>query len=75
MLYGNALDKFRKLIEDTAERGIPPEKVAKSISHALESSRPKPRYLVGLDAKVQARIQPLIPTALFDRVVARQMNL
>jgi NAD(P)-dependent dehydrogenase (short-subunit alcohol dehydrogenase family) len=75
LLYGAALDKFRKVIEDTAERGIPPEKVAKAISHALESSRPKSRYLVGLDAKVQARLQPLIPTAVFDRIVARQLNL
>ncbi|HWC48614.1 MAG TPA: SDR family oxidoreductase [Solirubrobacterales bacterium] len=75
LLYGAALDKFRKVIEDTAERGIPPEKVAKAISHALESSRPKARYLVGLDAKVQARLQPFIPTALFDRIVARQLNL
>jgi hypothetical protein len=41
----------------------------------LESSRPKARYLVGLDAKVQARIKPLIPTRLFDRIVARQLNL
>jgi len=75
LLYGAALDKFRKVIEDTAERGIPPEKVAKAIAHALESPRPKPRYLVGLDAKVQARLQPLIPTGLFDRIVARQLNL
>jgi len=75
LLYGAALDKFRKVIEDTAERGIPPEKVAKAIAHALESSRPKSRYLVGLDAKVQARLQPLIPTVLFDRIVARQLNL
>ncbi|HEX5592247.1 MAG TPA: SDR family oxidoreductase [Solirubrobacterales bacterium] len=75
LLYGAALDKFRKVIEDTAERGIPPEKVAKAISHALESNRPRPRYLVGLDAKVQARLQPLIPTPLFDRIVARQLNL
>ncbi|HET9593553.1 MAG TPA: SDR family NAD(P)-dependent oxidoreductase, partial [Solirubrobacterales bacterium] len=75
LLYGAALDKFRKVIEDTAERGIPPEKVAKAISHALESSRPKTRYLVGLDAQVQARLQPLIPTAIFDRIVARQLNL
>jgi NAD(P)-dependent dehydrogenase (short-subunit alcohol dehydrogenase family) len=75
LLYGAALEKFRKVIEDTAERGIPPEKVAKAISHALESNRPKTRYLVGLDAKVQARIQPLIPTRLFDRIVARQLNL
>jgi len=75
LLYGAALDKFRKVIEDTAERGIPPEKVAKAIAHALESSRPKTRYLVGLDAQVQARLQPLIPTAIFDRIVARQLNL
>ncbi len=75
LLYGAALEKFRKVIEDTAERGIPPEKVAKAIAHALESSRPKTRYLVGLDAKVQARIQSLIPTRLFDRIVARQLNL
>jgi NAD(P)-dependent dehydrogenase (short-subunit alcohol dehydrogenase family) len=75
LLYGAAIEKFRKAIEDTAERGIPAEKVAKAISHALGSSRPKTRYLVGLDAKVQARIQPLIPTRLFDRIVARQLNL
>lgn len=74
LLYGAALDKFRKVIEDTAERGIPPEKVAKAIAHALESPRPKSRYLVGLDAKVQARLQPLIPTQLFDWIVARQLN-
>jgi len=74
-LYGAALEKFRKVIEDTAERGIPPEKVAKAIAHALESNRPKTRYLVGLDAKVQAKLKPLIPTPLFDRVVARQLNL
>jgi NAD(P)-dependent dehydrogenase (short-subunit alcohol dehydrogenase family) len=75
LLYGAALEKFKKVIEDTAERGIPPEKVAKAIAHALESSRPKTRYLVGLDAKVQARIKPLIPTRVFDRIVARQLNL
>ncbi|HEX7279210.1 MAG TPA: SDR family oxidoreductase [Solirubrobacterales bacterium] len=74
-LYGNAIEKFRKLIEDTAERGIPPEKVAKAIGHALESKRPKSRYLVGLDAKLQARLVPLIPTSVVDRVVARQLGL
>ncbi len=75
MLYGAALEKFRKVIEDTAERGIPPEKVAKAIAHALESSRPRTRYLVGLDAKVQARLKPLIPTPVFDRIVARALGI
>ena len=75
LLYGAAIEKFRKVIEDTAERGIPPEKVAKAIAHALESNRPRARYLVGLDAKVQARLKPFIPTSVFDRIVARQLNL
>lgn len=74
LLYGAALEKFRKLIEDTAERGIPPEKVAKAIAHALESRRPRSRYLVGLDAKVQARLKPLIPTSVLDRIVARALG-
>lgn len=75
LLYGAAIEKFRKLIQDTAERGIPPEKVAKAIAHALESNRPRTRYLVGLDAKVQARLKPLIPTPIFDRIVARTLGL
>jgi len=74
LLYGAAIEKFRKVIEDTAERGIPPEKVAKAIAHALESNRPRARYLVGLDAKVQARLKPFIPTSVFDRIVARALG-
>lgn len=75
LLYGAAIEKFRKVIQDTAARGIPPEKVAKAIAHALESSRPRSRYLIGLDAKVQARLKPLIPTPVFDRIVARALGL
>jgi NAD(P)-dependent dehydrogenase (short-subunit alcohol dehydrogenase family) len=74
-LYGKAIASFRKVVEDLAERGIPPEKVARSIEHALSAGRPRARYLVGLDAKVQARLKPLIPTPVFDRIVARTMNL
>lgn len=74
-LYGKAMERYRKVIRDTAERGIPAEKVARAIEHALSSSRPRSRYLVGLEANVAARIKPLIPTPIFDRVVARSMGL
>lgn len=74
-LYGKAIESYRKVIRDTAERGIPPEKVAKVVEHALSARRPRSRYLVGLDAKVQARLKPLIPTPVFDRIVARAMGL
>jgi len=74
-LYGKAVEGYRKAIRETAERGIPPERVAKAIEHALTSGRPRARYLVGLEAKVTARAKPLIPTRIFDRIVAAKMNL
>jgi NAD(P)-dependent dehydrogenase (short-subunit alcohol dehydrogenase family) len=74
-LYGQAIEKFREVVRQTAERGIPAEKVAKRIVHALESKHPRSRYLVGLDAKVQARLVPLIPTPVLDRVLGKHLRL
>jgi NAD(P)-dependent dehydrogenase (short-subunit alcohol dehydrogenase family) len=73
-LYGPAIERYRKVIRDTAERGIPPEKVAAKVQHALEARRPRTRYLVGIDAHVQARLMPLLPTPLVDRIVAAFMG-
>ena len=74
-LYGKRIEGYRRAIKELAERGIPPEKVAEVIEHALSSARPRTRYLVGLDAKLQARLRPLVPTRLFDRIVARMMHI
>ena len=74
-LYGRAIASYRKVVRQTAERGIPPEKVAAAVEHALSSNRPRTRYLVGLDAKLQARIRPLIPTPVFDRIVSKMMGM
>jgi NAD(P)-dependent dehydrogenase (short-subunit alcohol dehydrogenase family) len=74
-LYGQAIEKYRKVVRQTAERGISPEKVAVRIEHALSADRPRSRYLVGLDAKAQARVRPLVPTPAWDRIVARLMGL
>jgi NAD(P)-dependent dehydrogenase (short-subunit alcohol dehydrogenase family) len=74
-LYGKAIASYRKVVRSLAERGIPPAKVAKVVEHALSARRPRSRYLVGLDAKVQARLKLVIPTRVFDRIVARIMGL
>lgn len=74
-LYGKAIAGYRKLTRNLAERGIEPGEVAEAIEHALTSSRPHSRYLVGRDAKIQARVKLVIPTRIWDRVVARTMNL
>lgn len=74
-LYGKAIAGYRKVVRNLAERGIEPAKVAEVIEHALSAARPRTRYLVGLDARIQARIKLVIPTRIWDRIVARVMNL
>ncbi len=74
-LYGKAIASYRRVAKRLAERGIAPEKVAETVEHALIASRPHSRYLVGLDARIQARLKVLIPTPTFDWVLARVMGI
>jgi NAD(P)-dependent dehydrogenase (short-subunit alcohol dehydrogenase family) len=74
-LYGQSIAAYREVARRTGERGIPPERVAKAIEHALAARRPRTRYLVGLDAKAQARLKAILPTRLVDRLVARMTGM
>jgi NAD(P)-dependent dehydrogenase (short-subunit alcohol dehydrogenase family) len=74
-LYGKQIESFRGAVRRTAERGIPPEKVANAVQQALTASRPRTRYLVGADARGQALLKRLVPDRLMDRIVARAMGL
>jgi NAD(P)-dependent dehydrogenase (short-subunit alcohol dehydrogenase family) len=73
-LYGGSIASYRKVVKQLAERGIPPDKVAVAIERALTSSRPRSRYLVGLDVKLQTRAKAVIPTPVFDWIVARMID-
>ena len=57
-LYGKQIAAMRRVSRRLGERGIAPDQVAARIEHALTARRPAARYLVGLDAKVQARRGP-----------------
>lgn len=72
--YGKIIEVGRKIAAVQNRRGIPPEKVAKAVEHALTSSRPRTRYLVGADAQVRARVEPLLPDKLRDKIVARVLR-
>jgi NAD(P)-dependent dehydrogenase (short-subunit alcohol dehydrogenase family) len=58
-----------------AKQAIPPERVAEAIEHALTAARPKARYLVGTDAKVQALLVRLLPDRWRDAVFARLIGM
>jgi len=68
--YGARVERFRKLAAARAAKGVPAEEVAKAVEHALTSSRPRTRYVVGPDAKRRARVERL-PDRLRDRVLTR----
>jgi NAD(P)-dependent dehydrogenase (short-subunit alcohol dehydrogenase family) len=70
-LYGEAIVSLREVARKTGERGIPPERVAVKIEHALNARRPRTRYLVGADARGQAFAGRFLPDRLVDWLVTR----
>ena len=73
--YGEAADRATKIAEATGRRGIPPERVAAKVALALTTARPRPRYMVGPDAKAQTIAFSLLTDRARDRLVARVMKL
>jgi len=74
-LYGATIERYRETVRKIAARGVPPEQVAEAIEHALSARKPKTRYLVGREAKIQARLGAILPDRVFDRLIAREMGL
>jgi NAD(P)-dependent dehydrogenase (short-subunit alcohol dehydrogenase family) len=74
-LYGRQLLRFGEVLNETASRGIPPEKVAEVVHKAIASDNPRHRYLVGTDAKVGARLKGTLPDRTFSKLAARQMKM
>jgi hypothetical protein len=52
-----------------------PDKVARTVEHALTARRPRPRYVVGADARGMILLQSVLPTRVFDRLMLRAMGL
>jgi NAD(P)-dependent dehydrogenase (short-subunit alcohol dehydrogenase family) len=71
-LYGSRIEAFRRLALERGSQGAPPEVVAEVVEHALTSSKPRTRYLVGRDAKLRARVERL-PDRLRDRLIVRRV--
>ncbi|HZQ49813.1 MAG TPA: SDR family NAD(P)-dependent oxidoreductase [Candidatus Dormibacteraeota bacterium] len=73
-LYMGAARKARAVIGQRAQKGIAADRVATAVVHALTSSRPRSRYLVGADARIQSAIR-LAPDRVRDLILARVLGL
>lgn len=70
-LYGERVRALRKAIRRTQANLSSPEKVADAIHAALTAERPKARYVVGADARLQLALRAALPTRAFDAAVSR----
>ena len=68
------MDGFTKLAMDTGKRGLPAEKVAEAVAHALTAKRPRTRYLIGAEARIQATMKTALPARAGDAVVAAMVR-
>jgi NAD(P)-dependent dehydrogenase (short-subunit alcohol dehydrogenase family) len=57
--YQWLIDLVRTVLDEAEARAIEPDEVAEVVERALTVKRPKARYLVGVDAKVQAALARL----------------
>jgi NAD(P)-dependent dehydrogenase (short-subunit alcohol dehydrogenase family) len=73
--YGQVPAAMDKVLEDTAKRGVPPERVAEVIEHALGARRMRARYVVGRDARAMIIAKRLLPDHVFDRVAKRALGI
>ncbi len=65
-LYAVRLSGLREVVLKTGQTGLPAEKVAEVVAHALTVRRPKTRYPVGRDAMIGVWLGKFLPDRLRD---------
>ena len=73
--YDDLMDAIRKQTQEGREgNSIAPSVVAEVVAGAIESERPRARYLVGRDAKLAALMTSLLSDHAFDRAIAKRLG-
>jgi NAD(P)-dependent dehydrogenase (short-subunit alcohol dehydrogenase family) len=68
------LERIRKFMLRLGETGLPPEKIAETITEALTSARPKVRYQITPDP-MRHLVTSLLPKRTVDRIIAKRLGL
>jgi NAD(P)-dependent dehydrogenase (short-subunit alcohol dehydrogenase family) len=67
--YGGRMALLAKALDRNEARAVPVERVVEVVGRALESRSPRPRYLVGANARLRAILRWLLPDRWNDAVV------
>jgi NAD(P)-dependent dehydrogenase (short-subunit alcohol dehydrogenase family) len=71
-LYGPAIRMVTKAAQSAAQNAAPTDHVVRAVEHALTATRPRTRYIVGKDARIQRLIASL-PDRLRDWIVLKYL--
>ena len=74
-LYSTANAAAHAAFTKFGQSGISPDKVAAKVFEALTARNPKPRYLVGRDAKALSLLAAVVPDRIRDRMLMKQFGL
>jgi NAD(P)-dependent dehydrogenase (short-subunit alcohol dehydrogenase family) len=69
--YATHIAALRKAMDMQDRQGASPDKVAAAVEHALFSSRPKTRYPVGNDARIQSLLVRWLPDRPREAIIRR----
>ena len=72
--YAKLIPAVTKVAERLGREGLPPEAVAEVVGKAVTTRRPRARYVVGRDAKIQAIAARLLPDAAMDALIRRALT-
>jgi NAD(P)-dependent dehydrogenase (short-subunit alcohol dehydrogenase family) len=69
--YATLIGAFRSILRTAPKRAVSPEEVVRAVEHALLSSRPRHRYVIGTDARIRLALQTILPRRWMDAIVLR----
>jgi NAD(P)-dependent dehydrogenase (short-subunit alcohol dehydrogenase family) len=72
--YAPLIAAVRSEAEKAAREGLAPEAVAEVVGRAITARRPRTRYVVGREARIQAALARLLPDRAFDALIARALT-
>jgi NAD(P)-dependent dehydrogenase (short-subunit alcohol dehydrogenase family) len=71
--YERLIGAVREAAHNMGEKGLPPEEVAEAVGRAVTARRPRTRYVIGRQARVQAVLTRLLPDRAFDALIRRDL--
>jgi hypothetical protein len=54
---------------------MPADRAAQDLVNSILAKRAPARVLVGTDAKIMARLKALLPTRVFDNILAKEFGI